>query len=257
MMPESHKNNFNLLYEGKKKEKYPFFTEKVVVIDNKEFKYLECNVDYELLNCAMGLAKEKSQYTMSQNQANIIRDDFTKLLKCCQGVLAEMFVHILLIERYDFNVLRYDLERTSFIYKADEYDLKICIHDKYYEVETRSSNIHHKSVSKFVKDDIIIGPYGNSKKITEELSDFHFRPIYMPNFEPFVYKNGKYYYSNKMINGDIKLIITGLATKKEFINYGYKKSLGQFGTTYQVVDAIKVWDIDAMDQKFNEIIDSE
>lgn len=115
---------------------------------------------------------------MDQNQAGIRRDEITKLQKCCQGVLAEMFIHVLLLERYGFKVLRYDLERENFLYKVEEYDLKIQIDNDFYEVESRSSNLHHTSIEKFINYDIIIGPYGNRLKIEDELADFHFRPIY-------------------------------------------------------------------------------
>ena len=85
-----------------------------------------------------------------------------------------MFIHILLIDRYGFNVLRYDLERQTFEYKTDEYDLKIVINDNCYEVESRSSNIHYECIENFIKNDVIIGPYGNSIKPTDEFADFHF-----------------------------------------------------------------------------------
>lgn len=40
-----------------------------------------------------------------------------------QSVLAEMFIHFLLISRYGFTTLRYDLERETFLHKIDEYDI--------------------------------------------------------------------------------------------------------------------------------------
>lgn len=253
-MPEPYKSNFLELYKKKKQENYNFFTEKDAQVEGKNYKYLECNIDYDLLKCAMQLAKEKSKFTMKQNQASIPRDDVTKLEKCCQGILAEMFIHILLSERYGFEVYRYDLERKNFIYSTEEYDLKIYVSNEYYEIESRSSNIHYTSVENFIAKDIIIGPYGNSIKMEDELADFHFRPVYMPDFKPFVLKGGKYYYSDKMFNGEIKLIITGVATKEDFIKNGYKKTLRQKGTMYKVVDAKIIGDITEMDKKFKTIV---
>ena len=253
-MPNLHKDVFLSLLEQKKKENYIFFNEKEEIIENKKFKYLECNIDLDILKVAVNLAKEKSQFTMSQNQAAIPRDKVTKLQKCAQGVLAEMFIHILLMERYGFEVLRYDLERNSFVYKTDEYDLNIYISDQVYEVESRSSNIHHLSIKNFVENDVIIGPYGNSVKQADELADFHFRPIYMPNFEPFSYKDGKYVYNKKLVDGTIKLIITGVATRQDFIRHAYKGTLGQRGTTYLLVPAKMAGDIDEMDKKFKSIM---
>ncbi len=252
-MPEFYKNEFISLYNAKKEKNYKFFDECSELIDEQEFKYLICNVDLDLLKCAVRLAKEKSKFTMSQNQAKIPRDNVTKLKKSAQGVLAEMFVHILLLERYGFEVLRYDLERQTFEYKTDEYDLRIIVNNNNYEVESRSSNVHHKSLERFIKKDVIIGPYGNSLKPTDELADFHFRPIYMPQFIPFCEKDGVYHYGENMINGNIKLVITGVATKEDFINFSYKTTLGQKGTTYYVVDVNKVGDIVEMDNKFKKI----
>ena len=238
-MPEPYKTDFNKLFDAKRKQGYKFYLEKEVSVEGKKFTYLECNIDQEILNCAMDLAKEKSIYTMRNNQASQLRTDQTKLIKCAQGILAEMFIHFMLVERYGFDVYRYDLERSTFIYSTEEYDLKIYVSDEYYEIESRSSNIHHISVERFIKNDVIIGPYGNKIKIEDELADFHFRPIYMPEFTPF--------------GNQFKLIITGVATKDDFLRYGYTKSLGQRGTTYKVVDAYKIGDIHTMDIKFKPL----
>ena len=90
-------------------------------------------------------------------------------------------------------------------------------------------------------------------KRADELADFHFRPIYMPSFEPFSYKNGRYVYNKELLDGSIKLIITGVATKKDFIDHSYTGSLGQRGTTYLLVPANLAGDIDEMDRKFKSI----
>lgn len=202
------------------------------------------------MKCAIDIAKIKSQFTMAQNQASIPRTEIVKLQKCAQGVLAERFVHFLLMDRYGLDVLRYDLERLTFVYSPEEYDLKIVDEDENeYEVESRSSNVHHSFIWKFVNDDVIIGPYGNRVKVTDELADFHFRPIYMPDFKPFIEEYGKTIYNPAMFDGGIKLVITGMATKQDFIDYGHLATLGQRGTTYQVVDAKIAGDVADMDRK--------
>ena len=254
-MANSHKQDFIDLYNKKINEHYNFFIEKSISINNKEFRYLICNIDMEILKCALSLAKEKTNYTMDLNQASIPRDYITKIKKCSQGILAEMFIHFLLIERYHLNVLRYDLERDSFVYNPEEYDLKVVTSNKDYEIESRSSNIHHTSIEKFVTTDVIIGPYVNKIKSKDDLADFHFRPIYMPEFEPFEYHDGKLIISNKFFENKINLVITGVATKDDFINNGYTASLGQWGTKYNVVSASLIGDIITMDQKFNDIFE--
>lgn len=252
-MPKEYKEDFQKLYNDKKNHGYNFFEEDEVIVRNKVFKFLVCNMDLDIIKCALKLAKEKSKFTMDQNQASVPRDQVTKLQKCMQGVLAEMFIHFLLIDKYSFTTLRYDLERDSFVYKKDEYDLKIYVNEAYYEIESRSSNVHHDSVKIFIENDVIIGPYGNGIKITDELADFHFRPIYMPDFKPFNLVEGKYRYNTDMLNGKIKLVITGVATKDDFLKHSYLTSLGQYGTTYHVVKAFLVGDITEMDRKFNDL----
>ena len=254
-MANKYKDLFLSLYKRKKAANYVFFTEVEEEISFKPFKFLVCNIDLDILKCAVELAKEKSQFTMNQNQANIPRSETVKVKKCAQGILAEMFVHFLLVERYGFNVKRFDLERDSFEYSTDEYDLKIIVDSKEYEVESRSSNIHHFSIRKFVKEDVMIGPYGNASKIMDEYADLHFRPIYMPEFFPFSYEDGgKVVYNKKMIDGSIRLVITGVATKEDFLKNGRNSSLGQRGTTYHVVDISKIGDITEMDKKIKELI---
>lgn len=253
-MANRFKQPFLSLYKRKKEAGYIFFNEVVEEIAYKPFKYLVCNIDLDILKCAVELAKKKSQFTMNQNQANIPRSETVKLKKCAQGILAEMFVHFLLMERYNLNVLRFDLERDSFEYSTDEYDLKIITSSKEYEVESRSSNIHHYSIWKFVKSDVMIGPYGNASKIMDEYADLHFRPIYLPEFFPFAFEGEKVVYNKKMVDGTIKLVITGVATKKDFAEHGYDSSLGQRGTTYHVVDISKIGDVDEMDKKIKNLI---
>ena len=253
-MPKEYKDSFLEIINSKIENNYNFILEHQTMINGKPFKYISFNIDKELLVCAVELAKEKSNYTMAQNQASVPRDWVTKVQKCAQGVLAEMFIHVLLTQRYGFEVKRYDLERETFIYSVEEYDLKIIVDGFEYEVESRSSNIHHTRIEDFILNDVIIGPYGNKCKTRDELADFHFRPIYMPEFVPFVQVNGKYYYSQNLTNGDVKLVITGVATKEDFLNYSYIASLGQRGTTYNVVNAIDIGDVDAMDFKFHNIL---
>ena len=252
-MSNPFKNKFISLIQIKKENNYSFFEERIEYINGKPFKYLSFNIDREILNCACTLAKEKSNYTMDENQASEVRDTMTKLNKCAQGILAEMFVHLLLEERYGFKVLRYDLERETFAYSPEEYDLKICINNTTYEVESRSSNIHHNSLSQFISNDVIIGPYWNKLKEMDDFADFHFRPIYLPSFLPFVNKNGKLYANTDMFNGKVKLIITGVATKEEFKQKSFVTSLGQIGTNYYVVKASDIGDIDIMDIKLKKL----
>lgn len=256
-MPERYRKEFESIYESKKKADYKFFYERSVKLDSGEnWKYLVCHIDLDILKCALELAKEKSNYTMVFSQASIPRSMATKIKKCCQGVLAEMFVHFLLLERYNLKVLRYDLERKTFQYNPEEYDLMILEGGEEYEVEVRSSNIHHREVAKFVENDVLIGPYTNSLKKKEELASFFFRPIYMPEFRLYRETANGYRYAPDLFNGEAWLVITGMATSSEMIKYGKSKSLGQYGTTYTVVDAKKVGDVDGMDQKMIELFGS-
>lgn len=256
-MSNTYKEKFQELYIRKKNAAYSFFYERNVVVGGINYKYLICHVDLEILKCALDIAKVKSNYTMAYNQAGIPRSMVIKVQKCCQGVLAEMFVHILLMERYKLDTERFDLERPDFRYYPNEYDINILLNGKAYEVEVRSSNIHHKDIGQFIKNDVIIGPYTNSIKKREELASFFFRPIYMPEFKPFEESHGQYRFSRELFDGGSLLAITGVATKDEMENNFHYKSLGQKGTTYRTVDAMTAGDIDEMDRKFEDFIRSK
>lgn len=253
-MSNKYKNKFQELYDAKKENGYTFFYERNVVVDGRNYKYLICHVDLDILKCSLEIAKEKSNYTMTYNQAGIPRSMVTKIQKCCQGVLAEMFVHIMLMERYGLNIERFDLERPDFRYYPEEYDINILLNGKEYEVEVRSSNVHHKNIEQFIKNDIIIGPYTNNIKRQEELASFFFRPIYMPEFTPFEENSGQYSFSKKLFNNESLLVITGVATKDEMENNFQYKSLGQQGTTYRTVEVMTAGDIDEMDKKFEDFV---
>ena len=249
-MPNHHKVSFQELYK-KKKGQYCFFEEKMIFVDGEGFTYLTCQIDEEILQSVFDIAREKSDFTMSLNQACIYRNKQEKIIKCMQGVLAETFIHLLLIDRYKLSVKRYDLERDTFKYSTSEYDLKILSYDREYTVESRSSNIYSKSIKTFVDNDAIIGPYFNKVKLYEDFSDFHFRPVYQPKFNPFEHDHT---FNDNLLNGNIKLIITGVATKEEFQKHSYIGTLGQNNTQYRLIKAKLVGDIKDMDAKFANIM---
>lgn len=64
-MPKKYKDEFYNLYKMKILNKYNFFTEVSDIIDDKKFKYLICNIDSEIMKCAVNIAKEKSNFTMN------------------------------------------------------------------------------------------------------------------------------------------------------------------------------------------------
>lgn len=68
-----------------------------------------------------------------------------------QGVLAEMFIHFLLISRYGFTTLRYDLERETFLHKTDEYDI-------FYVPKHSQKNDFNKYRRFGITDNAIINP---------------------------------------------------------------------------------------------------
>jgi hypothetical protein len=74
----------------------------------------------------------------------------------------------------------------------------------------------------------------------------------MPNFIPFVEEFGKIVYNPNMFNGEIVLVITGVATKEDFLKESYEATLGQRGTKYRVVKASVAGDVTVMDKKFSD-----
>jgi hypothetical protein len=255
-MPNRHKLIFEDLYIRKKQENYVFFTDISVTLENNSrFLCLECNIDEDILEVAIKLAQEKSKFTMDANQAGIHREQIVKIQKSGQGIMAEMFLHFLFIERYNLDIIRYDLERDTFDYSTEEYDLMIISEDKQFEIESRSSNIRRKSLREFIQNDVIIGPYGNRVKSMDSFADFHFRPVYIQEFLPPLFdSDGDFIIDSRMIDKTNRLFITGCATKDEMIEKSFKGSLGQYGTTYHLIKVISVGDVVEMDEKISKAI---
>ena len=253
-MANKFEKEFIDYYIKKKKDNYIFFEEQAIIINNeKKFNYLKCNIDRTSVVMALKIAKEKSKHTMSKNQAGFNRNQITKIIKSSQGILAEMFLHILLLERYKLNTIRYDLERKTFEYSIEEYDIKIIAADKNYEVESRSSIIRNKTIKQFIENDFIIGPYYNKFKEKDEVADFHFRPVYFKEYKPLIEINNKFDINPELYNGTTKLIISGCATKEEMIKHSIIGTLGQKGTKYNLIKVEFCGDISIMDIKLQKL----
>ena len=178
---------------------------------------------------------------MSLNQNQISRSDEEKIKKQTQGILAEIAIHLLIQEEYLLSILRFDLERENFEYTKLEYDLKMSKEgESDIEIEVRSSNAHSQSIVNFIVNGKIIGGYGNSTKPTDEICDFHFRPMFFPKFTTV----------GESPWNAFKLYLFGCATKKEFEKFGYKGSLGQSNTTYMLIDNTHCKDMDMCKCKF-------
>jgi hypothetical protein len=224
-MANQFKDKFEKLIAKKSSEQYKFFTEHEIQIENRIWSYLEFNVDEEIYYNALEIAEIKSAYTMNANQNQEWRSDKTKLKKQAQGILAEIAVHLLFEKIYKISPLRFDLERENFNYNPNEYDLKLHVNNEIMEIEVRSSNARRQTIKDFIMNDVIIGSYGNSMKPQENLSDFHYRPMYFPEFTI----DGNKPWEN------FKLYLFSCATKKEMETLGYNDNLGQYNTVYRVI----------------------
>jgi hypothetical protein len=93
----------------------------------------------ELVETSILLAEEKSLKTMDSNQNLIVRNRAEKINQSCRGILGEAAIQLLFAKQLKLpltDIKRFDLERDSFDYTSDEYDLRI----SNIRIEVRTSN---------------------------------------------------------------------------------------------------------------------
>lgn len=210
---------------------------------------LEFHAPADIYNNCYKIAREKAKFTMSYSQRLILRAPKEKVIKQFKGVLAETAIHLYLIQvcNIPFNAVhRWDLERDTFEYSPNEYDLKITTGEKAIFIESRSSDSYKTSLESFVKYYDIIGKYSNKRKRGEKEADIYMRPVYQ--FEPCIKaeeRTEKLYETYKMIQSkSLKLYLVSGAVREEM--YGpnsYAKNMLQGDTIYQCLKIIDAGDM--------------
>lgn len=216
-----------------------------------------------LFQLAVEQAKLKSQFTMRSSQSGKLRDAETKYQRQLMGSLAEMYAEQYLNELLSENQLddrylvhRYDDVRTDgFRTASNEYDLKILnrVTQKSYLVESRSSIAYNRSILKAIEQFDIIGPYSSVAKGEEKYNDFYVRPLYAvePSEQSSYLSN---HFENLIKRGLIHLYISGGCLKKQMIEKGYQKSMGQSNTRYRVVKLLQGFDATEFKKEMKEKI---
>ncbi|WP_121616638.1 hypothetical protein [Virgibacillus halodenitrificans] len=239
---------------GKEIVKSEFLRERIYVNNESHvvYKYLPRLED--IIFC-MAMAKVKSGYTMNASQANLPREDYEKVSKAFNGILAEFVIHrflLIVIGIREDHIKRFDLERDRFNYTRDEYDLKIFLNNVWYDIESRSSISYKTNLKEAFEKYHVIGPYFNEAKVSEDYNAIYLRPLYQYKDVRFRNKEElldlmKDYYKNRV---DLYLM-TG-AFKEDFDKYGYQKDMGQNSTAYTVVNIRDVGGLDRFIRRFNE-----
>ncbi|EJR29583.1 MULTISPECIES: hypothetical protein [Bacillus cereus group] len=218
-------------------------------ISNPNHKYtiLKCETNKVIIDHVKRITKEKEKHTMSSSQDLTPREKNEKLTKLFQGIYAETYLHKffeLVLSSKDFSILRWDLERSSFKYSTDEYDLKI-IKDSTteYTVESRSSQNYKHSLKHGVENFDIIGPYVNSVKKKEDYNDFYLRPLfqYADYSKRTIVETNYSSFTDLLLKDSISLyIITGC--HKEIMYSAPIKNMGQ-RSKYKYIPHVHVPDI--------------
>lgn len=226
------------------------FKSEKIQINNNDFNFVKILFSKEELDLALKQANLKSKHTMNANQAGEQRTALTKINKQFQGILAEIaitkYLEIALKEKPYMSVLRYDSVRTdNFQSSINEYDIKIVNHNNnnQWEIESRSSVCWKKDLHKALKDDTvvraynhIIGSYQSKFKNNENQNDFYIRPLF---HIPLGYnKENPFDFTRifKEQNKSISLyLISGCHKSTMFGDKGFKNSLSQNGTEYQLL----------------------
>lgn len=190
-----------------------------------------------LIHNCFNIAVEKAKKTMPQDQAGNIRLDEIKVINQFRGILAETIVHLFLYYKCDINIkniYRYDLERETFDYKPEEYDIKLKLCNNVLEVEVRSSNNPWTDISQYLLHRGVLAIYTNDFKKTEAVKDISFAVIY----DLINHKGPLDEYTRKKFFEDFKnnkykiYLITHCATKDAFELFGEITNLGQGKTQY-------------------------
>ena len=186
-MNEFGKEFFNLL---EKRNNFIFFPEEKTMNfynNGNEYKIETVILDYsnfdkELINNCYKIADVKSRKTMDFNQAGKKRILKEKIMKQFRGVLAETIVHLYLYYRCNIdknNIKRYDIERESFEYSQEEYDVNVILNNnKIITLEIRSSNNPYKNISDYLSNRGIKYVYFNEHKKKEKFRDLAIAVIY-------------------------------------------------------------------------------
>lgn len=246
-MPNMYKKMFNDCIKDLD-IKSLYVTEKLSVNGN-EVKVLKCLPNQCLLEMCQQLAIEKAKYTMDQDQRGEIRSQGEKESKQLEGIIAETYCHLLLMQHLpDWQILRYDLERDSFNYSTDEYDIKIKKDDKEYEFEIRNSYSYKTSIAQGYAKLDVLGAYVNIYKLSEQLSDFFIRPLFQLN-PPEGYRryapkfNSADELLRKIFDGSIIPYICCGTDKNDLIKNGYQSTFNQGSTKYQAIKMVNTKDI--------------
>lgn len=237
-------NEFIELY--KKYRDYQYFVE--VKLDFG--MVLEFNAPADIYNNCYKIAREKAKYTMDYSQSLEKRTLEEKIIKLFKGILAEASIQLYLVQKCNIpfdKVHRWDLERNSFKYTSDEYDVKIVTEKGDIFIESRSSDSYKTTLNMFVNGYDIIGRYSNQRKTYEKMADLYLRPVYQ--FMPCIKeeeREDKLFQTYKMIQAKLlRLYLVSGATKEEM--YGkksYMKSMQQGETSYQCLKIIDAGDME-------------
>lgn len=221
----------------------------------REYKVFKVQMNEDIIQHALNVAEEKSKYVMDEDQAEQIRTPEQKILSVFRGVLAETASQIFLEDTIKSTVKRFDLERSSFEYSSDEYDIKIFNDNTSFEIEIRSSeNYKHDFITGLEKFDII-GAYTNQKKQREEPSDFYIRPLYQ--YDPILNAQEKNLenFISKLNTEEITLYLVAGTTGEYMEKYNRLKKMGQNNTEFRCLwlQHPTAYDI----KKFSELLEKE
>ena len=189
-----------------------------------------------MINC-YNIAIEKAKKTMPQDQAGNIRPPKIKVVNQFRGVLAETIVHLFLYYKCNVNIkniYRYDLERETFDYKPQEYDIKVVINNEEKELEIRSSNNPYNSLENYLARRGVICAYTNSFKLSEDFKDLSIAVIYdkTAHTGPLSFEQREKFIKDFAKNEYKIYLVTHCATKRAAEVYGKIKEYGQHGTKY-------------------------
>jgi len=237
-------------------------------VNNTHWSVLKVSIDIdsELYRMALIQSKKKSEFTMNPSQSGNYRSPEIKFNMQLQGVLAEIACQYYLKKVLKNNnldltwdVLRYDDVRTDgFKSPLNEYDIKIYNREfpsKFVLIESRSSITYNISFLEGLNQYDVIGPYSSNVKFMENSNDVYLRPLYEFNKYCSI-KYSKLDFEKHFRSGNIILHLVSGCTAKELFKDGFKKSMNQGSTIYNVLPIINSTDIIKFQSKIKKLLES-
>jgi hypothetical protein len=198
---------------------------------------VEIKPDKRILEFTHELAVEKAQKIMPQNQNLETRSIESTVGNLCRGILGETALNLVFAETIaesPSEILQFDLERPSFDYVPNEYDLMF----RGRRLEVRTSNNPFARIQDYLwaQERGVICRYTNAIKTKELRAAYYFAVVYdYPGASGAVADDKKISFLADMDAGNLRMYLAGAVNDSERETHSIVGTMGQANTNYEYV----------------------